>query len=183
MLKAAAPGLRRKEDNVEEKFPIVIEIKLTAKDLWKFSLYHAYGGSRVIFPAIFSLAAFYLLITAWSTSTVAYRIMILVCSLVFTVWQPLLLYLKSGKQAKNPRIQNGMTLSFDEEGIIVSQGEENLSLNWEDVRQGERIGDMTILYMDRIRAYLLPDSCMAEKKAEITGLIKEKLPPARRKRI
>lgn len=168
---------------MEEKFPIVIEIKLTAKDLWKFSLYHAYWGSRGIFPAIFSLAAVYLLITAWSTTTVAYRIMLLVSALVFTVWQPFLLYLKSAKQAKNPRIQNGMTLSFDDEGILVSQGEENLSLEWENIKRGERIGDMIILYMDRIRAYLLPDSCMAEKKEEITALIKEKLPSKRRKRI
>ncbi|WP_333651841.1 YcxB family protein [Lacrimispora sp.] len=168
---------------MEEKFPIVIEIKLTAKDLWKFSLYHAYWGSKGIFSAIFSLAAAYLLITAWSTSTVAYRIMLLVSALIFTVWQPLLLYYRSVKQAKNPRIQNGMTLSFDEDGFLVSQGEESLLLNWENVKRGVRIGDMIILYMDQIRAYLLTDGCMAEKKAEITELIKEKLPPKRRKRI
>ncbi|MFT4107944.1 MAG: YcxB family protein [Lacrimispora sp.] len=168
---------------MEEKFPIVIEIKLTAKDLWRFSLYHAYWGSKAVFPAIFSLAAVYLLVTSWDTSTVAYRIMFLVSALVFTVWQPLLLYLKSAKQAKNSRIRNGMTLSFDEEKILVSQGEESLSLEWENIRRGERIGDMTILYMDRIRAYLLPDDCLAEKKAEVTALIKEKLPPKRRKRI
>jgi len=47
----------------------------------------------------------------------------------------------------------------------------------------DRVRDMMILYMDRVHAYLLPDSVTGEKKAAIRGLIKEKLPPERRKRI
>ena len=80
-------------------------------------------------------------------------------------------------------IQNPMTLSFDEEGILVSQGKENLPIAWENVGKVDRGKDMMILYMDRVHAYLLPDSIMGEKKADIRGLMKEKLPPERRKRI
>jgi len=76
-----------------------------------------------------------------------------------------------------------MTLTFGENGILVSQGEENLEIAWENIGKVDSKSDMMILYMDRVHAYLLPDSVTGEKKAAIRGLIKEKLPPERRKRI
>jgi len=168
---------------VEEKDPIEIEVKLTAKDLWKFSMYHSYRGLQGLFNIIFSVAAVFLLITTWSSNSVSYRVLLIVCALLFTVWQPGILYLKALKQAKNPAIQNAMTLTFDENGIMVSQGEESLEIKWENIGKVDRMKDMMIVYMDRVHAYLLPDSVTGEKKTAIRGLIKEKLPPERRKRI
>ncbi len=76
-----------------------------------------------------------------------------------------------------------MTITFDENGILVSQGEESLEIKWENIGKVDRMKDMMIVYMDRVHAYLLPDSVTGEKKTAIRGLIKEKLPPERRKRI
>lgn len=168
---------------MEEKQPIVIEVKLTAKDLWKFSMYHSYRGMQGLFNIIFSAAAVFLLITTWSSNSTSYRVLLVVCALMFTVWQPGILYLKALKQAKTPMFQNIMTLSFGEEGILVSQGEDSLPIAWENISKVDRVRDMMILYMDRVHAYLLPDSVVGEKKAAVRGLIKEKLPPERRKRI
>lgn len=168
---------------MEEKRPLVIEIKLTAKDLWKFSMYHSYQGLQGLFHVIFSAAAVLLLITTWSADSIPYRVLLIVCALMFTVWQPGILYLKAIRQAKTPMIKNTTTLSFDDEGILVSQAEERLVVLWENIEKVERKKDMMILYMDRVHAYLLPDSVMGEKRAAIRGLIKEKLPPERRKRI
>ena len=168
---------------MEEKDPIEIEVKLTAKDLWKFSMYHSYRGLQGLFNIIFSVAAVFLLITTWNSNSASYRVLLIVCALMFTVWQPGILYLKALKQAKNPAIQNAMTLTFDENGIMVSQGEEILEIKWENIGKVDRMKDMMIVYMDRVHAYLLPDSVTGEKKTAIRGLIKEKLPPVRRKRI
>ncbi len=168
---------------MEEKQSIEIEVKLTAKDLWKFSMYHSYQGLQGIFNIIFSAAAVFLLITTWGSNSTSYRVLLIVCALMFTVWQPGILYLKAARQAKNPRMQNAMILVFDETGILVSQGEESLTIAWENMVKADRAGDMMILYMDRIHAYLLPDSVLGEKKAALCGLVKEKMPPERRKRI
>ncbi|GLC82572.1 hypothetical protein LBYZC6_46860 [Lacrimispora brassicae] len=146
-------------------------------------MYHSYRGMQGLFNIIFSAAAVFLLITTWSSNSTSYRVLLVVCALMFTVWQPGILYLKALKQAKTPMFQNIMTLSFDEEGILVSQGEESLPIAWENVSKVDRVRDMMILYMDRVHAYLLPDSVVGEKKAAVRGLIKEKLPPERRKRI
>ena len=45
--------------------PVAFTVKLTAKDLWKFSLYHSNKGMLGIFNVIFSLAAIFLLVTTW----------------------------------------------------------------------------------------------------------------------
>lgn len=168
---------------MEQKNPLVLEIKLTARDLWNFSMYHSYRGFQGMFSLIFSAAAAYVLVATWQTASLPYRILLIVCLLMFTVWQPFVLYLKAAKQAKRPVIRDGMIISLSAEGIVVSQGEGRLELLWDDVLLVKRVRQMQILYMDRIHAYLLPDSVIGEKSAELTALIKENLPPERRKRI
>lgn len=168
---------------MEQKNPLVIEVRLTARDLWKFSMYHSYRGMQGIFNVIFSVAAIFLLITTWSSNSIPYRVLLIICALMFTVWQPGILYLKAARQAKKPMIQNAMTLSFSQEGILVSQGKEILELGWDNIGRVDRIRDMMIVYTDRVHAYLLPDSVTGENKPALSALIKEKLPPNRRKRI
>jgi hypothetical protein len=168
---------------VEQKNPLVLDVKLTANDLWKFSLYHSYKGFQGVFSFLFSAAALYVLFATWTTATLSYRILMIVCTLMFTVWQPFVLYMKAAKQAKRSVIHDGMTLSFSAEGIVVTQGQEKLELLWKDVMAVKRVGKMLIIYMDRIHAYLLPDSVAGEKAPEITALMKENMPPERRKRI
>lgn len=168
---------------MEEENPLVIEVKLGAGDLWKFSMYHCYRGMQGIFNVIFSGAAVFLLLTTWGEASGVYRALLLVCALMFTVWQPFLLYLKAAKQAKSPVIRNLMTLTFEEEGILVTQGEERLELTWDHIAKVEQVKGMIIIYMDRVHAYLLPDSVTGERKGALCALLKEKMPSERRKRI
>lgn len=168
---------------MEQINPLVLDVKLTAKDLWKFSMYHSYRGFQGVFSFLFSAAALYVLIATWTTATLPYRILIIVCTLMFTVWQPFVLYMKAARQAKRSVIRAGMILSFSAEGIVVTQGQERLELLWENVIMVKRVGKLLIIYMDRIHAYLLPDSVAGEKISELTALMKENMPPERRKRI
>lgn len=168
---------------MEQKNPLVIKVELKAKDLWKFSMYHSYRGMMGLFNIIFSIAAIFLLFYTWSSSSVPYRILLIICALMFTVWQPGILYLKAYKQARNPMILTPMILSFGEEGVMVTQAEKELELLWDNIVRVEWIRDMMIVYMDRVHAYLLPDSAIGGKKADLIALIKENLPPERRKRI
>lgn len=163
--------------------PVAFTVKLTAKDLWKFSLYHSNKGMLGIFNVIFSLAAIFLLVTTWGSNTAMYRALLVICALMFTVWQPFLLYLKAARQSKSPVIQNPMNLSFSREGVVVTQGTERLELIWENIGRVERIRGMMIVYMDKVHAYLLPDSITGEKREALSELFLESLPAERRKKI
>ena len=78
-------------------------------------MYHSNKGYLGVFNILFTLAALWLLVTRWGEVTVPYRLLLIVCALMFTVWQPFLLYLKARKQAagkavKEPKKKNSRSI-------------------------------------------------------------------------
>ena len=142
-------------------------IQVEAGDLWRFSMYHANKGYLGIFNVLFTLASLYLLVTKWTSSTMAYR----------------LLFLKAMKQAKNQRLKAPMDMTFTKEGFVVAQGEESMKVTWDQIGRAVGIPGEYILYMGRMRAYLLPDRVMGEEKAKFGEFLRETLPGERLKRV
>ncbi len=160
-----------------------VTLHLTAKDLWTFSMYHANAGFMGIFNVLFSLAALYLLIFRWSSTTVPYRCLLVVCALIFTVWQPFLLWTKARKQAKRPAVKNPMRLVFDDEKLTVSQEENSAEFAWEQMGRLDAKPSMYILYMDRVHAYLIPKTTLGEQEEAFRTLVTTHLPKEKRRKI
>ena len=111
-----------------------VTLTVTAKDLWAFSMYHTNAGLMGIFNLLFTLAALYLLIFRWSSTTTPYRCLLVICVLVLhTVWQPFLLWTKAKKQAKRPAVKDPMRLVFDDEKLTVSQTDNQAEFTWEQM--------------------------------------------------
>ena len=143
------------------------------------------GKSCLLYTSnlIFSLAALYLLIFRWSTTTVPYRCLLVVCALIFTVWQPFLLWNKARKQAKRPAVKNPMRLIFDDEKLTVSQEENSADFTWEQMGRLDAKSSMYILYMDRVHAYLIPKETLGEQEETFRELVTAHLPKERRRKI
>ena len=139
------------------------EVKLTAKELWQFSMYHANAGFTGLFNLIFTAAALFLLVFRWGELTMAYRFLLVGCVLIFTVLQPLLLYGKVRKQAKTPVMA------------------EPRYRTWEQMGRMDKKLTMAVLYMDRVHAYLLPKTVLGEQETEFYEMVKMHLPKERRK--
>lgn len=162
---------------------IKFEVKLSAKDLWQFSMYHANGGLTGIFNLIFTAAALFLLIFRWGTLTEAYRLLLVGCALIFTVLQPAMLYNKVRKQAKSPVMQQPMLLTFHEKGLKVEQNDQKIDFTWEQMGRMTRKPTLVILYMDRVHAYLLPKAVLGEKEEAFYEMVRLHLPKEKRKGI
>ena len=158
-------------------------VQLSARELWMFSLYHANGGLLGIFNLLFTAAALFLLITKWGSVTTMYRVLLIVCVLLFTVWQPLLLYNKARKQAKSPSVKNPMILSFGEEGLWVSQNGQEAGFLWDQMGRMDKAWGLTVLYMDRVHAYLLPNRVLGEDAEAFYEMVRKHLLKERRRRI
>lgn len=158
-------------------------IQITAKDLWRFSMYHSNKGYLGVFNILFTLAALWLLVTRWGEVTVPYRLLLIVCALMFTVWQPFLLYLKARKQAAGKAVKEPMDITCTREGLVVEQSGQKQEVRWEEAGRLERGIRQYIIYMDRIHAYLLPDEAVGDQKEQLTALFQEVLPKERRKRV
>lgn len=164
----------------EETFQFHVQV--TAKNLWMFSMYHSNKGYLGIFNLLFTLASLYLLVVRWSEVGVFYRLLLLMCVLMFTVWQPGLLFLKAMKQAGNDRLKEPMDMTFTREGFRVVQGEQSMDVDWNQVTKISRIKGEYILYMSSVRAYLVPDQVLGEKKEAFVKFLREMVAKERFKR-
>ena len=157
------------------------EVRLTAKELWQFSMYHANAGAAGMFNLIFTAAALFLLVFRWGMLTAAYRLLMFGCVLIFTVLQPMLLYGKVRRQAKTPAIAEPMYLTFKEEGLLVEQSGQEALFTWEQMGRMDKKPTMIVLYMDRVHAYLLPKKVLGERQEEFFEMVNAYLPRERRK--
>ena len=80
---------------MEMEKELKFEMNLTAGDLWKFSMHHANSGMKGMVNLIFTVTALFLLAARWTTLSMGQRLLLVVCALLFTVWQPVLLYWKA----------------------------------------------------------------------------------------
>ncbi len=158
-------------------------IQLTTKDLWAFSMYHSNRGGMGLFNVFFTVASVWALLARWNDLTVPYRLLFVVCAMMFTVLQPVMLYWKASRQARTKAIREPMEMIFRKEGFTIIQGEAKADQVWDNVRKADKVGKLLILYMDRIHAYLLTERAMGEDREGFFAMVRELLPKSRRKRV
>ena len=161
---------------MDQKKEIRFRVRMTANDLWRFSMYHVNKGYLGVFNVLFTLAALFLLFFQSEQMLLPQRLLLVVCALMFTVWQPMLLLVKARKQAAGRGMKEPIDMFFGDEGIRAEQGGESVELAWDDVRKVKKIPGELIIYTDRIHAYLLPDTAVGGQREELNKLFHEKLP-------
>lgn len=155
------------------------EVRLGTVDLWRFSMYHVNKGIQGIFNLLFTAAAILTLVFAWDQLSGGYIAFLVMCALIFSVWQPFLLYLKSRKQAQTAGIREPLTLEFGEENVKVSQVGQEMELPWDQVAKIVKTRHMVIVYTDRIHAYLLPVETVGNDMEKFSALLRARLPKER----
>lgn len=153
---------------------IKIDMKLNAKDIWLFSMYHSNRGFLLIFNVLFTAVMYYYMITSWNKIDTPRKILFLVLANMFLIIQPAMLYLKSAKQARSEAIRAGLSLEMNDEGIVVSSKGESVDFKWESGFRSRIVPGIIIIYVDAVRGYLLPDRYIKENKEKIVAVLKEK---------
>lgn len=155
----------------------------TAKELWKFSMHYANKGFRGAVNLILVGGSLFLLLTRWNTLELFQRLLLIFIVFLFVIWQPAMLYPKALRQAKELEKQPPLILSFSETGVEVSQGDAGGHIQWDDISKIEVVGDMVIVYGDRVHASLIPRASMGDDEEAFRELVREKLPKQRRKHV
>lgn len=158
-------------------------MEMTAKNLWYFSMYHANKGYLGAFNLIFTMASAYLLVTTWAEQTTAYRMLLILCVTMFTVWQPGQLYLKAKRQSVMAVMKQPIQFTCSKELLCVKQGDQNQELTWDQVVKVVRTRQMLVVYMDRIHAFLISNESMGDQRDAFCQMLKETVPKERRKGI
>jgi len=162
---------------------IKFQIQMKVKDLWQFSMYHSYRGMVGVFAVVFTGAALYYVIASWTLLSETQRIAMIFVVLMFPVLQPVMLYWKAWKRMRQPVMQTATLLEFQEEGLKVTQQDQEALFPWDQIGRIDRKPTMLVIYMDRIHAYLIPKEVYEERLEELSDFLHGQLPKEKLTRI
>lgn len=157
---------------MKKKFDVDVLIK--SKDMSRFLVRHNITRFGGIFGILLSLAALIGLIAFWSKWGMQEKIILLLLALMFTVFQPLMLWSKGRKQCKQEHFKKPFHYEFNENEICVSQDEYKESLSWDQIRKVTYAKDAIYVYMTAMSAFIIPREQCKEDFLELAAFIRVK---------
>lgn len=156
---------------------VVLDIKLDAKDLFKFNIMQAYRGMQGALSILLPILVFAYAVTSYEEVSIGSTLVYIGLGIVFLVYVPISLWLRVNKTIKdeNNALSKTLHYEFEEEMIRVSVGEESVEFKWENIYQMKTSGELLLVYTNRINAYILPISQVGEKYDELSKLAHDKL--------
>jgi hypothetical protein len=138
---------------------IEFNVELTVKELYAFSMHHTYTGLSGIFGVILSLGSLVVCAVQFAQLDTAARLILIFIGCLFTVIQPVMLYTKAKTQVKqNENINAALHYKLTEEGVEISQGEQEVFVKWQDIRRRVKTKKAVYLYTSPVRAFIFPAS-------------------------
>ena len=140
--------------------------------MYDFLLHYNYKGFAGMVGPAFSILALGALLVSYSVLTKGQIILLIIASLLFTVINPLLLMLKAAKQIKlNPTFRDPILYTLGEDKVTVTQNEESVSIPWKDVVEVTETKNNIIVYLSKVRAFVLPKENMGDQLPKVKELI------------
>lgn len=154
-----------------------IQVKMTAKDIFDFSMYSAYSGPGGIFTIVFLILIIGILGFTWNSADTTQRTMLFGCILLVVLVQPAMIWNKAKKHAGTEGYTAPITLNLSDEKIGVEQSGVTGELKWDEVWKVVRIHSMYIIKVGPTRGYLVPFRSLEERKQVFVDFCKRNLPP------
>lgn len=159
----------------EEK-EVYIETQIDTKQMYEFMLNHTYKSLMGIVGVLLSIMAVIFLVVYWGKYSPAYKALFFLIALMFTVINPVMLYLKSKKQVKaNDSFQHPLCYTLSGKGIEVVQGENSLHIEWDDIIKVSSTKNLVIIYLSPVRAFIFPKVQIGEKFEEFKHMIADNI--------
>lgn len=146
--------------------------RLKPYDLWQFHMYYAYSSYLCINNIICILSSIVLIIKLWANSPAWFRAVMLLFLSLFTVIQPLSIYLRSVKQLKNNNDE--LMLTFSDSGIDVFLNQKSEHRTWEQIINIIIKPTLIVIYTDREHGYIITNRVLKDTRKDFIKLINEK---------
>lgn len=148
-------------------------INTTASDLWQLSMYGIYGSMLGATNLVFTVAMILLTVRFFSSSHIVLKCLLVFACCLFPVIQPLLVYIRARKQAKN--VEKEVYLSFDDQGMHINIGEQKSEIDWSAVRGITKKPTLLVVFSSAHHGYILTNRVLGEQKEAFYNYICSKL--------
>lgn len=153
---------------------IQTSIKVTTKDMFFFMLQHTYRSVSGVCGLLFSAVSFAAMIRTWGTMDTSYTVLLAVCSALFTVINPLMLYTRSAKQvALNPAMKTPIIYTFSELGFTMKQGKEEAKAQYHNLYRVRNTKNYIYLYGTGTRANIISKKQLGGQAQAVTDMVKK----------
>lgn len=150
---------------------IEFDVKVTAGVLYDYLLFHTYTSFSGMLG---TLVGVFLIMAFVSTKYVIY----LIGGIVLIAYLPGALLLRAMQQAQNtPAFKKPLHYKMTDEGVSVSQGENEEQQSWDSCVKAVSTGKSIILYTSRSTASIFPKKDLGEKKEALIQMISTHMPP------
>ncbi len=136
--------------------------KTTRGEYWKISMYFIYHSMTGMVNLVFTAALLALTFAKWGSSGTVFRICMVLGCCLFTILQPLAIYLSAGKLASASGEDTEIRL--DDVGIQVKVGNTYDKIPWRKIVRIAKLPGMAIVFTDPSHGYLLTDRVVGEDK-------------------
>ena len=158
------------------------KVKLSARDIFEFSMHNSYCNASGFIGVMISLVSLVGAIFSIGRTSVVNTILLFIVAAMFTVIQPLMIKLKSNKQAKrNQSVGGFLEYTFDDDGFTISDGTNEDRVMWELILKIESTKNLALLYTTMMRAFVIPKESFKDKYPEFREMINAKARNARGK--
>lgn len=156
---------------------IEFDVTITAKDMFRYNVYHNYRNFNGIMSVVLGVVCLVLCVSGIMTEAdISYILLMALFGGYLTVFTPVRIYLNSIKQVKmTPSFQKPLHYKIDEHKISVSQGGAESLFLLSDVWKAVDTGSAIAIYVTRIRAYVFPKRDLKEKETALKEILKKGL--------
>lgn len=155
---------------------IEFDVTLRAKELYFFTMRHTYCSISGVFSLIISLGSLGICLWEFQSFGKTTILALLFIASLFTVIQPVLLYIKCMMQVKKSKNINApLHYTLAEEGITVRQAEQEAEVKWYEIRKMVLAKGGLYLYMSPVRAFIFPKGQCGSQYMEICNTVKKQL--------
>lgn len=156
---------------------VSFDIKLTAKDLYKFNISQVYKGMQGFLSLLLPVLVFAYAVSTFGQVSIGSTLVYVAVGILFLVYVPVSLWLRVKKIVNDPEnaLSKSIHYDFTEDGIKVSVEEEQVEFQWENIFQMKTTKDLVLVYTNRINAYILPKVQLGEGYVQLSELAHKKL--------
>lgn len=155
---------------------VAFDIKPQAKDLYRFNMHKTYTGLYGWVSIILAVLAFIMAAVTIGQTEVLYTILYLACGVLFLCYLPIALWRSANHVIKTNEVLSGTVhYELSEDGIRLTQGEENGELMWSEVYKLTADAKLVLIYVNRQNAYIIPREQIGDKYAELKELATKQL--------
>lgn len=156
---------------------VELDIKITANDLFKFNIRQAYKGLQGFLSILLPVLLFAYGVNSIGKVDIIYTVVYFALGLVFLVYVPFSLWKRANKVVNdtNNALSKTLHYEFREDAIAVSVESESVEFKWENIFMMKTLGNLLLVFTNRINAYILPLEQVGENYSELSKLAHEKL--------